>query len=673
MKQIFILLFFAIICCLGVCAQEEPDEVDPCVQELSRNTQQKIKKARDLQNSGKRKEAFAIYDALLSENPNLLDVNYYIGLSYYLQIQRDNYRMDIHKKDAAAALEAFNRIYEVCPYHKPAHNLYAARIAYFSEDFANAMKFAKVIVENPDIFPKPEDIEEANIIINKSKFYNEILNNPVPFDPKIVPGICTEADEYLATISPDGQQFYFTRRVQEMRNQGFGEELTDVEYFSVSESGKTGDFGRGTPLPYPFNESYKEGSPAINLTNDLLIFSRLLKGNIGGKPYPNYDLFYSEFIDGSWTDPENFGAKINRGDSWESNPSLSSDGKLLLFASDRPGGYGGSDIWFSVRNSDGTWREAQNMGPVINTAGNERSPFLHTDSKTLYFSSNGHDKIGGMDIFYSRMDENNVWTKPKNIGYPINSENDEIDFFVSFDGKTAYYSSNNITGKDWNIYQFELYEKARPKNMMMIKGKVAIDDESDDLSEIVVEIRDTTSQVVAKTTVNQNSGKYALVTEVDAYNPQPMIVNVKKEGYVFDTHLVMPDLQEQKIVENHAEIKRVEANKTYNLHDIHFGTNLYLLTAESKQIINLFVEFLQENPTIVVEIQGHTDNIGDAHDNQLLSERRAKSVYDYVLSKHVDASRVSYKGYGASKPVASNETEEGRAKNRRTVFVIKEL
>ena len=313
------------------------------------------------------------------------------------------------------------------------------------------------------------------------------------------------------------------------------------------------------------------------------------------------------------------------------------------------------------------------MGPVINTAGNERSPFLHTDSKTLYFSSNGHDKIGGMDIFYSRMDENNVWTKPKNIGYPINSENDEIDFFVSFDGKTAYYSSNNITGKDWNIYQFELYEKARPKNMMMIKGEVAIDDESDDLSEIVVEIRDTTSQVVAKTTVNQNSGKYALVTEVDVYNPQPMIVNVKKEGYVFDTHLVMPDLQEQKIVENHAEIKRVEANKTYNLHDIHFGTNLYLLTAESKQIINLFVEFLQENPTIVVEIQGHTDNIGDARDNQLLSERRAKSVYDYVLSKHVDASRVSYKGYGASNPVASNETEEGRAKNRRTVFVIKEL
>ena len=208
---------------------------------------------------------------------------------------------------------------------------------------------------------------------------------------------------------------------------------------------------------------------------------------------------------------------------------------------------------------------------------------------------------------------------------------------------------------------------------MMIKGEVAIDDESDDLSEIVVEIRDTTSQVVAKTTVNQNSGKYALVTEVDVYNPQPMIVNVKKEGYVFDTHLVMPDLQEQKIVENHAEIKRVEANKTYNLHDIHFGTNLYLLTAESKQIINLFVEFLQENPTIVVEIQGHTDNIGDARDNQLLSERRAKSVYDYVLSKHVDASRVSYKGYGASKPVASNETEEGRAKNRRTVFVIKEL
>lgn len=672
MKKIFTLLLLA-ICCLGAFAQEDLGDVDPCVQELPRKTTQKIKQARDLQNSGKRKEAFAIYDELLSENPNLLDVNYYIGLSYYLQIQRDNYRMDNHKKDAEAALEAFGRIYEVCPYHKPVHNLYAARIAYFSEDFQTAVKFAKVIVENPDIFPKPEDIEEAKTIIQKSEFYNTILNNPVPFDPKTVSGICTEADEYLATVSPDGQQFYFTRRVQEMRNMGFGSELMDVEYFSVSQVGKNGGFDKGQPLPYPFNDSYKEGSPAINLTNDLLIFSRLLKGNIGGQPYPNYDLFYSEFIDGSWTDPENFGTNINRSDSWESNPSLSSDGKLLLFASDRPGGYGGSDIWFSVRNSDGTWRKAQNMGPVINTAGNERSPFLHTDSKTLYFSSNGHDKIGGMDIFYSRMDDNNSWSKPQNIGYPINSENDEVDFFVSFDGKTAYYSSNNVNGKDWNIYQFELYEEARPKNMVMIKGEVTVDDVADDRSEIVVEIRDTASQVVAKTTVNQNTGKYALVAEVDEYNPQPMIVNVKKEGYVFDTRLVMPDMQRSKIVESHAEIKRLEADKTYDLHDIHFGTNLYMLTSESKQIINLFVEFLQENPTVVVEIQGHTDNVGDAEDNQLLSERRAKSVYDYVLNKQIDASRISYKGYGATMPVASNETEEGRAKNRRTVFVIKEL
>lgn len=670
MKRFYILFLLIFSAYISGYAQEEFDAEDPCVQNLPKKIEQKIKQARNYQNAGKRQEAFAIYQNLLDENPNLLEVNYYIGLSHYLSIQRDNYRTQNHKKEVEAALEAFNRIYDVCPYFKPLHNLYAARIAYFSENFELAQKFAKIIIDNPDLFQKNEDIEEAKIIISKSKFYNEILSNPVPFSPQAVNGISTNADEYLATISPDGQQFYFTRRVQEMRNSGFGEELTDVEYFSLSHATADGTFSIGEPLPYPFNDSHKEGSPTINLTNDLLIFSRLLKGNIGGKPYPNYDLFYSEFINGSWTEPTNFGSAINRGDSWESNPSLSSDGTLLLFASDRPGGYGGSDIWFSVRNSDGTWRPAQNLGPTINTAGNERSPFLHTDSKTLYFSSDGHDKIGGMDIFYSKLNKDNVWTKPKNIGYPINSENDEIDFFVSFDGKTAYYSSNNINGKDWNIYQFELYEEARPENMIMIKGEVTLNSTEDEKSNIIVEIRDTTSQVITQTTVNQHSGKYALVTEINKHNPQPLIVNVKKEGYVFDTHLVLPNLNNNKVVVTNTEIKKVEENQVYNLHDIHFETNQYTLNNHSKHLINLFIEFLEENPTIQVEIQGHTDNIGDPQANKLLSERRAQSVYNYIIQKQVDASRISFKGYGASNPVASNQTEEGRAKNRRTVFVI---
>ena len=189
-----------------------------------------------------------------------------------------------------------------------------------------------------------------------------------------------------------------------------------------------------------------------------------------GGNYPNYDLYYSEYDGFEWSLPKLLPGKINRNDSWESQPSLSSDGKLLFFASDRPGGYGGSDIWYSTRKSDGSWTDPVNMGPAINTSRNERSPFLHTDSKTLYFSSNGHDGLGGQDIFYSKMDSKRQWTAPKNIGYPINTENDEVDFFVSLDGKTGYFSSNNYGDKDWNIYQFELYEEARPHTMVIVKG-----------------------------------------------------------------------------------------------------------------------------------------------------------------------------------------------------------
>ena len=154
--------------------------------------------------------------------------------------------------------------------------------------------------------------------------------------------------------------------------------------------------------------------------------------------YPNYDLFFSKWNGLEWSDPRSLGNKVNRENSWESQPTLSSDGNILFFASDRPGGYGGSDIWMSELDANGNWQEPVNLGPVINTTGNERSPFLHTDSRTLYFSSSVSDArpgLGGMDIYYSKLDENGKWSKPVNIGYPINSENDDVDFFVSLDGK----------------------------------------------------------------------------------------------------------------------------------------------------------------------------------------------------------------------------------------------
>lgn len=665
MRFHILLISFLLIITPKIFAQVDEDF---CIQKMDKNTEKQFKKARELQKAGKKNEALSIYLDLLDENPEWLEVNYYVGLHYYLPIELNDFHFD-NKANALSAIEAFSRMYNVCPYYKIQSNLYGARLSYLMEDFSTATKFAKVIIENPDLAKKTEWIEEAELIVKKSEFYDKLLNNPVPFEPHSVEGISTSADEYLATLSPDAENFYFTRRTKVKSQDYFSDSYTDKEFFSVSKRDKNGHFGAGEPMPYPFNQQDNEGSPTINLSNDFLVFSKVnfitLKD---GQKYPNYDLYYSEYRNGEWSEPTSLGDKINLPTSWESQPTLSSNGKILFFASDRQGGYGGSDIWYAERNTDGTWRAPKNLGPVINTAKNERSPFLHTDSKTLYFSSSGHSGMGGMDIFYSKLSEKGDWEKPQNIGYPINSENDEVDFFVSLDGKTAYFSSNNIDGDNWNIYQFELYEEARPHNMVIIKG--AVNDEFGTGTEAIVEIRDTASNIIATTTVNENNGNYAIATELDENQPQDIIINIKKEGHAYDTKLVHLDATENHVVKNDAEMKKVEVGKTYDLHDIYFATNSYVLTQQAKAVIDLFVEFLNENQTVKVEIQGHTDNVGNDNDNQILSERRAEAVYDYVISKGISAARLRYKGYGETQPIASNDTAQGRAKNRRTIFLI---
>ena len=275
-----------------------------------------------------------------------------------------------------------------------------------------------------------------------------------------------------------------------------------------------------------------------------------------------------------------------------------------------------------------------------------------------------------MDIFYSKMGLDGKWGKPVNIGYPINSENDEVDFFVSLDGATAYFSSNNLDSKDWNIYSFELYEAARPKSMVIVKGTVTTDDKEQ--VESVVELLDEDANVIAVTKINENTGNFALATEAEKEETKQLILNIKQEGYAYDTKLVTITPETKPIIKSDAEVKKIEVGKICDLHDIYFETNSYSLTAESKRIIDVFADFLRNNPTVKVELQGHTDNIGNDEDNRILSDNRAKSVYNHLISKGIPANRLRYKGYGESKPIATNATEEGRAKNRRTVFLIYE-
>ena len=335
--------------------------------------------------------------------------------------------------------------------------------------------------------------------------------------------------------------------------------------------------------------------------------------------------------------------------------------------SNREGGIGGYDIYQINKLDDDEWSEPVNMGVPVNTAGNEKSPFIHTDSQTLYFSSDGHKGLGGYDIFYSRKNKDNIWKDPINIGYPINSFEDDLGFFASTDGQYGYYASNRFDqNNSWNLYSFALYKKAQPQKILFIKGKVKIENDNE-FHDARIQLKNVHTRSITEIPIDINTGKY--VAAVLFKDDQ--ILTIKKEGYVYSSRYLSTEdrtLFQPKTV--NLVVKEIEVGQCYEIDDIYFETNSTELSNDAERILNEFVDFLLENPNINVEIQGHTDNIGQAEDNMVLSAKRAQAVLDYLLKKDIAGSRLQAKGYGESQAIADNETLQGRAKNRRTVFVI---
>ncbi len=399
----------------------------------------------------------------------------------------------------------------------------------------------------------------------------------------------------------------------------------------------------------------------------MLIYT-ICKYTDGGNYY-NCDICYSENVgNNQWNKIKNLGKNVNSPKNWESQPSISSDGKVLYFVSDRSGGYGGYDIYKTLKGANGEWSVPINMGPTINTAGNEKSPFIHTDSQTLYFASDGWQGLGGFDIFFIKLGTENKWKEPKNIGYPINSIYDDAGFFVSTDGRFGYFASNQIKGVGgWDIFYFDLYEGARPEKVGFIKGELK-DEKTNEPITARIELKNIKTKQITEIPVDTLTGKYVAVFPFK----NDYILTIKKDDYAYESKYISTKdetfLQPAKV---DIQIKSIEVGASYQLKDINFATNSYVLVEESKNIIDGFIEFLKEHPKVTIEIQGYTDDIGNDKDNLILSENRANSVYQYLIEKGIMTSRLSFKGYGETKPVVPNINDENRAKNRRTVFVIK--
>lgn len=582
-----------------------------------------------------------------------------------------------NKKRGQEAETFLKQLLAQCPTYNTEAYYMLGSIYFGREEYSKAVPYLEEFLKDVEKIKSDRDYDDASYLLDQAKFLADILQQKVPFEPYKVMDISTEEDEYLVIISPDGELAFFTRRTKDIPLSGsisWSDKYREQFMIATKVNGK---FDKGDMMPSPFNLTGNEGGATVTARNDELYFTICSNIKVNDVVYNNCDLYYSRLFYDQWNPLEKLGNDICGDSTWESQPSVSSDGKTLFFASDRPGGYGGSDLYVVRKDSDNQWGKPQNLGPAINTPGNEKTPFIHTDSQTLYFSSSdradefdslyfGHRGLGGYDIFFTR-NKDGKWSKPLNLGYPINSQSDDLGFFVSTDGATGYFSSNKIEGSGgYDLYAFNLYPEARPQKVLFIKGNIK--DENDiPMTDSKIELRNVVTNEVKEVEVDSFSGKY-VATAIFDYD---FVLTVKKPEHIYQSRYIARDSAVFAAPsEIDFEIEKVETGKSYQLHDIYFATNSADLSKNSLFILNEFVEFLNDNGRIRVDIQGHTDDIGDDTFNQELSRRRSKSVYDYLITKGISAQRLSFQGFGESKPVADNTTEEGRAKNRRTEFVI---
>jgi len=510
---------------------------------------------------------------------------------------------------------------------------------------------------------KPEYQKKAKEKIRQCDFALNAMKHPVPFEPKnLGENVNTVWDDYMPSLTADEQTIITTVDVPFPNVPRNRMNFSSQEDFYICHQ-QNGEWTKAKPFGEPLNTTGNEGAQSISADGQLMIFTACNRND----GYGSCDLYYSVKRGSKWTVPVNMGTPVNTRD-WESQPSIASDGKTLYFVSSRPGGKGNMDIWKSILMDNGKWSTPVNSGDSINTTEDEMSPFIHPDNQTLYFASSGWMGMGNFDLFYSRKNSAGNWGRPVNMGYPINTFLEESYMIVNAKGNTAYYSTERPGSRKKDIYTFELYELAKPVVTTYVKGKV-YDAESEKPLEAKIQLVDIDKNVViTETWSNSGDGEYLVCLPVD----KNYSLNISKDDHLFQSENFslrnLPDPSKPYVID--VRLKPIKIGEKIILKNIFFDTDKYELKPESKSELDKLVEFMKKNSGIKVEIGGHTDNVGTEEHNQVLSENRAKSVFDYLLQNNIAGKRISYKGYGKTIPVTSNDSEEGRAQNRRTEFKI---
>jgi len=475
-----------------------------------------------------------------------------------------------------------------------------------------------------------------------------------------------EASEHSPVITGDESLVMFTSRRKESTGSELAEDGKFYEDIFVSYK-ESGVWSAARPIDTNINTAGHEATIGLSVDGQTLF---IYKDDDG-----DGNIYKSELMGETWSKPVKLGPNVNS-EAWETNAVISADGRKLYFVSNREGGYGGRDIYSCNKMPDGSWSLASNLGPMINTPYDEDAPFIHPDAVQLLFSSNGHKSIGGFDIFSAELSEEGRWSRPENIGYPINTTDDDMFYITSVDGKRAYYAANKPGGfGEQDLYMISLPE-AQDKQLTVLSGVVA--DQFGNVpgfAEIIVTDNET-GELFGIYNPNSTTGKYILILpQGNNYN-----ISFEADGHMYHSeNLYIAENSAYSEIHKTIELATIKVGKSVVLDHLFFGHDETLILKQSKTALDKLYELMLNMPKMKVEISGHTDSKGKPDYNMRLSQDRAQAVVDQIVKRGIDKSRMVAKGYGETEPIANNldnegkEDLEGMAKNRRVELKVLDL
>ncbi len=620
-------------------------------------------------------KAVTAYMKALDTNPDDASLNLKVGLSY------------LYSETKSKAAKYISKAYRLNP------NISDQIDYHLGLAFQNTNEFKKAIEHFQEFKKKRKNLAE---IADKKIAECQIADSLSNYELNVIienagSGVNTFFHEYAPIISGDGKTLIFTSNRTDDENEMKEGNLFEDVYITTRADASHWE----NPKRISNTINHKYNDAAASLSPDGKTLFLYYEEGAG-------DIYTSSLVNGEWTEPKPLNKNINTDQFWETSASVSADGKRLYFASNRNGGIGELDLYVSELDAKGNWGKAVNLGATINTPENEDSPFIHPDGVTLYFSSDGHPSLGNSDIYVSEF-KNGKWQKPENLGWPINTWEYDGFFTISADKKKGFFSTTKEGGMgESDIYSITFLEpkyKPKPKPVVIVeqkkpvkkntdfidafihqsreqkvvtvlKGKVIDETTAEPLSAVISLVDNETQKVLSKLTVDSLSGDFELVIPHGGNYG----VTTERPGYLFNSiNFSLPKFAEYQEIDTHIIMVRAEVGSKTVLKNIFFDVGKAELKQASLAEVQKIEELLKSNPKLKVQINGHTDNTGNAATNKTLSLKRATSVVDYLVKSGIDASRLTAKGFGSERPIVSNDDEEsGRELNRRTEIEITE-